>query len=88
MFLRLFKVDFQGQLSEFENFGKLTPFKPWTKLSLAVVGTYKAEQNLNGTLEPEVPKIPDAQSSDDSEDSEKSRSDAETPTVVEIPRKG
>ena len=66
----------------------MTIFKCWAKLSLAVVGTYKAEPNLNGTLEPEVPKIPDAQSSEDSEDSEKSCSDAETPTVVEIPRKG
>ena len=52
------------------------------------MGTYKPEPNLNGTLEPEVPKIPDAQSSEDSTDSEKSHSVAETPTVVEIPRKG
>ena len=52
------------------------------------VGTYKPEPNINGTLEPEVPKIPDAQSSDDSSDSEKSHSVAETPTVAEIPRKG
>lgn len=52
------------------------------------MGTYKPEPNLNGTLEPEVPKIPDAQSSEDSSDSEKSHSVAETPTVVEIPRKG
>lgn len=52
------------------------------------MGTYKPEPNINGTLEPEVPKIPDAQSSDDSSDSEKGHSVAETPTVVEIPRKG
>ena len=52
------------------------------------MGTYKPEPNINSTLEPEVPKIPDAESSDDSSDSEKSHSVAETPTVVEIPRKG
>ena len=52
------------------------------------MGTYKPEPNLNGTLESEVPKIPHAQSSEDSSDSEKSHSVAETPTVVDIPRKG